>query len=353
MQDKRGALLLYGMTGLVLVILLFLCGGLGYLGYLIVRPAPTLPPLVFTTITPPPNLFTPEFVTTLTPASTLTPGVSLPGLPGGKIAYACMLDKERQLSQICLMNADGSAQRQLTNNPRANHYYPSLAPDGQSVVFSSNQYGSFDIFEVDLAGNQKQLTFNIGEAVAPEIAPDGRLIVFTLINKDKRNAVWVMERDGSNPHQLYGPPEADAWDPTWSPDGQKILFASRVNDAVQLLIINLDGTGLQQVTNMPNLRGRNDWSVNDEIVTYSGTPWTRELYLMSVDGSNLHQITPAGGNSQGPSFSTDGGWVTFTAYFDRPRDVNGCEIYIMRLDGTQLTRLTDNDYCDWQPRWGP
>ena len=31
----------------------------------------------------------------------------------------------------------------------------------------------------------------------------------------------------------------------------------------------------------------------------------------------------------------------------------GCEIYIIGSDGSDVRRLTDNDYCDWQPRWGP
>ena len=74
---------------------------------------------------------------------------------------------------------------------------------------------------------------------------------------------------------------------------------------------------------------------------------------MNVDGLNAHVLSPAGGNAQGPSFSPDGQWVTFTAYYDHPGDENGCEIYIMRVDGTDLRRLTDNDYCDYQPRWGP
>jgi Tol biopolymer transport system component len=349
MSEQRGITLSLWLAGFALVALLCICGGLAYAGYLIVRPEPTLPPLVFITAIPP-DFFTQD-ASTLTPTATLQ--VALPPAPQGKIAFACMLNKERQLSQICLINADGSGRRQLTDNPRANHYYPSPAPDGQSVIFSSNQFGQFDLFEVDLNGKQKQLTFGLGEAVAPEISPDGTLIVFTLIDREKRNAIWVMARDGSAPHQIYGPPAADAWDPTWSPDGQKVLFAARVDGAVQLFIIDLDGANLRQVTNMPNLRGRNDWSVRDELVTYSGTPWTRELYLMQLDGSGLRQITPTGGNSQGPSFSPDGEWVVFTSYFDHPRDVNGCEIYIMRTDGTQLMRLTDNDYCDWQPRWGP
>ena len=82
------------------------------------------------------------------------------------------------------------------------------------------------------------------------------------------------------------------------------------------------------------------------------TRGSMKYILMNVDGSNAHIISPAGGNAQGAAFSPDGQWVTFTAYYDHPGEDNGCEIYIMRVDGTDLRRLTDNDYCDYQPRWG-
>jgi Tol biopolymer transport system component len=88
-------------------------------------------------------------------------------------------------------------------------------------------------------------------------------------------------------------------------------------------------------------------------VTYSGEAWQREVYIMNADGTNAHVISPPGGNSQGAGFSPDSQWVVFTAYFDHPHDDHGCEIYIMRIDGSGLRRLTDNDYCDYQPRWGP
>jgi Tol biopolymer transport system component len=73
---------------------------------------------------------------------------------------------------------------------------------------------------------------------------------------------------------------------------------------------------------------------------------------MDLDGSNVQQVTD-GGNNLAPSFSPDGGWIVFTSYRDRYRDENGCEIYIMNLDGDRTIRLTDNETCDWQPRWGP
>lgn len=276
--------------------------------------------------------------------------IAAPGAgPNGKIVYVCQIFAVQERDQICIMNADGSAQRRLTSADNARHFYPSLAPDGQSVLFSSNLNGSFEIYELVLATNQ--LTRLGGTAgIAPEISPDNRYVVYTRSDGSNTDTIWVMGRYGINPHEVY----RDGWDPTWSPDGKRILFATMAGAKSQLAVINLDGSGFQILTDLPELRGRSDWSADGlRMITYSGPPWGRELLLMNSDGSGLHQVGPSGGNSQGPSFSPDGQWIAFTAYFDHYHDLNGCEIYIMRTDGSSLTRLTDNNYCDWQPRWGP
>jgi Tol biopolymer transport system component len=83
-----------------------------------------------------------------------------------------------------------------------------------------------------------------------------------------------------------------------------------------------------------------------------GFSWDREITLFDIDGSNPRAITD-GGNNLAPSFSPDGKWIVFMSYRDHPRRTLGCEIYIMRVDGSDVRRLTDNDICDWQPRWGP
>lgn len=71
-----------------------------------------------------------------------------------------------------------------------------------------------------------------------------------------------------------------------------------------------------------------------------------------MEGAILASVTN-GVNNLGPSISPDSRWIAFTSYRDRYGDEDGCEIYIMRTDGTDLRRLTNNDYCDRQPRWGP
>jgi len=287
------------------------------------------------------------------PDVTASPLAVLSTEPTGKIAFTCQIFKDISSEQICVVNADGSDYHRLTVEDNVRHFYPAVSPDGRSVVYSaySKETEHYEIYELNISTNElKQLTFALGDLNAPEISPDGTTIAFTRFFIDpEKPTTWLIDRDGSNPREV----SADsAIDPTWSPDGKQILFAAIVNDLTQLFIINIDGTGLHQISNLPALRGRSDWSPLDLIVTYSGKPWARELYVMNPDGSAQRQISPSGGNSQGPSFSPDGQWVAFTSYFDR-YEVHGCEIYIMRVDGTDLRRLTDNDYCDYQPRWGP
>ncbi|MGC8855283.1 MAG: TolB family protein [Anaerolineae bacterium] len=293
---------------------------------------------------------TPLSVDLPTPSPTATSGNG----PQGHIVFTCQLFRTQASEQICLINADGSGWRRLTTEDNLRHFYPSLAPDGRSVVYSAfRQENVVEIYEMDLTtGQVTQLTNRLGVLTAPEISPDGSRIAFTrwTPNSD-RYMIWTMGRHGENAANI---PHAEGWDPTWAPDGQRILFASQRDGPIQLYVINLNGKGLRKMTSLPALRGRSDWSPDGRwIVTYSGLAWQREIYLLDAKSLNARIISPPGGNSQGPAFSPDGQWVVFTAYFDHPNDEHGCEIYIMRLDGSDLRRLTDNDYCDYQPRWGP
>ncbi|MHB8777105.1 MAG: hypothetical protein ACYC6R_04990 [Anaerolineales bacterium] len=274
------------------------------------------------------------------------------GEPFGQIAFTCQVFKVQASNQICIINADGTGFRRLTTDNTKQHYYPSVAPDGKSVVYAAfREPNIYEIYEVDIAtGSVKQLTDRLGNVNGPEISPDDKIIVFKLSTANS-NQLWLMDRDGSDQRRI---PNVSGWDPTWSPDGKTILFASDMEGAIELFSIRVDGSELKKIGDLPAMRGRSDWSPDGQfIVTYSGQPWNRDVYIMNADGSNAHMLSPTGGNSQGPSFSPDGQWVAFTSYFDKYDDDHGCEIYVMRVDGTDIRRLTNNDYCDYQPRWGP
>lgn len=292
-------------------------------------------------------------VQTSIPSTIMVPTSSQTNPPIGKIVFTCQIFKVQASNQICIINADGTGYRRLTTDDTRQHYYPSLSPDGQSVVFAAfRESNVYEIYEMNIAsGVVKQLTNRIGNLNAPEISPDGSTIVFKRARPNSEdNQLYLMERSGTNPENIPG---ISGWDPTWSPDGKNILYASDRDGTIQLYTILTNGKNRQRITDLPAIRGRSDWSADGKfIVTYSGEAWQREVFLMNADGSNSRILSPAGGNAQGPSFSPDSQWVAFTAYYDHPADDHGCEIYIVRVDGTDLRRLTSNDYCDYQPRWG-
>jgi len=298
------------------------------------------------------------------PSATLSPSplptqTPLPSGIWGKIAFTCQIFKNNLKNQICLMDANGANQVRLTTADNADHAWPSLSPDGRSVIFAANNSGEYEIYEMDLADRKATpLTSSLRNS-GPSISPNGKYVVY--IHKvGEFRQLWLMDRNGNHQHLLIGSDQWGAWDGAWSPDSQHILFASDMQGEIELFTVDLNGQNLEQIThiaqNYPSdqrLRGRNDWSPDGQwIATYLGESWNWEIFLSTTEGTQPHTIT-SGGNNLAPSFSPNGEWITFTSYRDRYGDDHGCEIYIMRTDGSQVQRLTNNDYCDWQPRWGP
>jgi TolB protein len=286
------------------------------------------------------------------PTETPLPPSPIPNdTPTGKIVFTCRIFSVVP-DQICIVNADGTDYRRITWTDKAESYYPTLSPDGRSVVFSSNPTTVFEIYEMDLSvGIPVQLTDHLGEPNAPEISPDGQFIAFANIVGDFSN-IWLMNSDGGNPHEIFSLDGKDCVDPTWSPDGTRILFAAGTGTDKELFTITPSGADLQPVNDSFRTRGRSDWSADGSIIAaYSWSSPNFEIFFMNPDGTNLRQMTFSG-RDLAPSFSPDSQWMVYTSYAGNNNDPNGCELFIMRVDGSQNTRLTNNSYCDWQPRWG-
>ena len=108
--------------------------------------------------------------------------------------------------------------------------------------------------------------------------------------------LWRMDVDGNNKELVLESP-VPMWDPQLSPDGQQILFTLPPFLKAELMVINLDGTGLRKLLAAPprpvNLSG--EWSPDGKWIVYQAfdlgpPPSKEELYVTDAQGLNSFQI---------------------------------------------------------------
>ena len=118
-----------------------------------------------------------------------------PAAPTGHIVFES--NRDGQL-EIYRMNADGSAQTRLTNNP-ATDDVPSISPDGTKVAFSSDREGSSDIYVMNIDGTGlTRLTSDAGIELQPAWSPDGTKIAYHGSSIEQYD-IFVIDAAGGTP----------------------------------------------------------------------------------------------------------------------------------------------------------
>lgn len=137
--------------------------------------------------------------------------IGLSWTPDGRIVYHSRTGGDGR-SNIWVMNADGSNQRQLTYE---GGFAPSVSPDGRYIVFGSWRADTINIWRIDIdGGNPKQLTDG-GRNTMPCFSPDGRWVVYSSLEL----GLWKVPINGGTPVFLCNTAGAL---PVVSPDGTQI-----------------------------------------------------------------------------------------------------------------------------------
>lgn len=160
--------------------------------------------------------------------------------------------------------------------------------------------------------------------------------------------------------------------PSPSPDGKWIVFRSGRSGHKNLYImdaVNGERNGLQRLTEGPWTDTMCSWSPNGDWIAFASDrhnpgSGSFELYLIHPNGTGLRKLiqSGSGGRTNHPYFSPDGERIVFTSDYagisaepiSNPHHYQPYgEIHTIKLDGSDIRRLTHNSYEDGTPAWSP
>ena len=253
---------------------------------------------------------------------------------GKRIAFERCAEGEP--CQVLTVAADGGSPQMVEARcelrPICDLAAPAWTPDGRLVVTLAEgrvrsdpsmtgeewiQQSAVELLDLG-SGRQRTIVERgdwTGDAGTPAVSPDGRTVIYSRWNSWRSEppngqAIFVVNRDGSN-HRRLTPWRLGGGDhPGFSPDGT-ILFRSYEDDDTQ----------------------------------------QSDFWTVRPDGTDLAQLThyEQGTIVLSASYSSDGEWIVHAT-----GGVNGnADVYVMRADGTDNQPVTQTELWDSAPDWGP
>ena len=245
----------------------------------------------------------------------------------------------------------------------------------------------------------------------PNISPDGKLVAFVITKIDRtqnrrNSSIWMANTDGARvPWQFTTSPQSSN-SPRWSPDGTSIAFlssrpettpapgasaASTEQPRTQVYVLSMNGGEAKRLTNLKNGVSLFRWSPDgtrmvvvsrigpsdsrtgdsrdrsdvrhykNSSYKFNDTGWFDDrrthLWIVDVNTGEAKQITKGDDwNDSDPQWSPDGKRIAFVSNrtgkeYDENRN---SDVWVINADGSgSLTKISDHDESDNQPRWSP
>jgi acylaminoacyl-peptidase len=300
------------------------------------------------------------------------------------------LDRQNVPDILCELPACASKE-QTMNHARRTTSLPCIllvAALATAHAAPEARFSASDIFELEYASD-------------PQIAPDGRQVVYVRQSNDimtdsTKSNLWMVSSDGGNHRPLLSGRENYS-SPRWSPDGTRIAYLSDAEGSQQLYVRWMDTGQTALVTNLQKSPQALTWSPDGQTIAFSmqvpaeseplakpptkpkGAEWAEpvkviesvfyrsdgsgyleaghtHVFVVPADGGTPRQLTEGNFNHGGPlSFTPDGSAIVFSAnrQQDWELDPRESEIYSIALDSGELRQLTDRDGPDGQPVVSP
>jgi len=190
---------------------------------------------------------------------------------------------------------------------RGREMFPSLSPDGRSLVYVARESENDDLYLLRVGGENAINLTKDSEAhdTQPRFSPDGESIAFR--SERQGGGIFIMGATGESVRRLTD----HGFNPSWSPDSREIVFATE--------------------SVIANPRARNMVS---------------KLWIVSVESGQVKELPVPDGVQ--PHWSANGQRIAYWTYTGGQRD-----IWTVPARGGKPVAVTHDLYLDWNPIWSP
>jgi TolB protein len=334
-------------------------------------PSPTIPPLDTATSGPPAEA-TPDAPSAVPPTdvpsatSTLELPTATPVAPTAtpRPQWIAFETERGELGdyEVFVVAADGSRLSNLTHS-WADDVAPVWSPDGRRIAFVSFRDtltgkwgmgpGSICVMDFDPqtgigGGDVRCLTDREGKDGWPTWSPDGQRIAFESDRSGDWD-IWAINVDGSGLTNLSRSPEDELY-PAWSPDGTRIAFTSKRSGNLDVWVMNSDGSNPVNLTQHPKRDRYAMWSPDGQKILFNtNRDGDQEIYVMNADGTDAANVSQAPKSTEGlADWSPDGGRLVL--YSDRPGNK---DVFVVDLASNRWINITNHpasdEFCTWSP----
>lgn len=263
--------------------------------------------------------------------------------PPSEIAYLRLTDS---FWQVWTMSADGAAQRQWTDD---SYDYTRLSwgPEGDTLLLNRSD-GT--LHTLDLAtGALKPMPVSTESVFDAQWSPDGAWIAYSRVSTGTpdNNNLWRIRADGSGLEKLTNQPELQIL-PAWGPDGATLAYSAGEDlDSHEIFVLDLASGDVQQISGGEGFHYDPAFASDGRLAYSANIKGDYDLWWTPDDFSTRVQLTDHPAFDGEPSWSPDGSAIVFTSFRgDQKR------IWRLSLEEGEIVPLTPADAASRSPAWG-
>jgi TolB protein len=287
------------------------------------------------------------------------------GLAGGKIVYAGVDPQDGQ-SDVYVVKADGSGKTNLTDDDAARKdVSPELSRDGSSIVFVRHAaQGGTRLMIVKANGSGLMdvtpTKSEVGTIAEPSWSPDGNQIVFAS-NADGNFELYTLDLRTSATSQLTRTlAPVQNLDPAWSPTGKAIVFSrsglASTSGAASLYQLRLGATAPARLTKTTGIDGDVDpvYSPDGRQIAFSSDRiGNDDVFLLDLLSFSVTKLTATKDRDVQPSFAPDGSALVYVSDRSGATELWAQSLMTVTPGVTNALQLTSDGASKSHPSWGP